>query len=336
MEAPHRTLALLTDAAVKVLEQGHGRLVLIADHVETIARWIALITYSLPVDTAARLTFTTYSADPDAAAQSLVGTTTGVWSATRTQARDTFAVNVEYGFSEFGTEPSLFGRIVAACWRRADFAGLDCLGELTLLDPDEGGPAALERAAALVALGRRYEGLTAAEEDAAAVLLSRRPDDVPEWLWQELAPSVPVLRMSLLLAFHDRARRTRDVLLARRCAWRFTELALREPALRHLLPDDLVEVAGEMPGEESPVTSALAAARHAARDRGRGGGRRADRRPRRPRRGDPRRGERRALPGPRAEDRDRRLPGGAAGPADGGGGHRPRAPGRRRRPRRPP
>ncbi|MCQ0010454.1 GAP1-N2 domain-containing protein [Actinomadura madurae] len=139
LEAPHRTLALLTDAAVKVLEQGHGRLVLIADHVETIARWIALITYSLPVDTAARLTFTTYSADPDAAAQSLVGTTTGVWSATRTQARDTFAVNVEYGFSEFGTEPSLFGRIVAACWRRADFAGLDCLGELTLLDPDEGG-----------------------------------------------------------------------------------------------------------------------------------------------------------------------------------------------------
>ncbi|SFN59903.1 hypothetical protein SAMN04489713_102534 [Actinomadura madurae] len=259
-DAPHRTLALLIDAAVKVLEQGHGRLVLIADHVETIARWIALITYSLPVDTAARLTFTTYSADPDAAAQSLVGTTTGVWSATRTQARDTSAVNVEYGFGEFGTEPSLFGRIVAACWRRADFAGLDCLGELALLDPDEGGPAALERAAALVALGRRYEGLTAAEEDAAAVLLSRRPDDVPEWLWEELAPSVPVLRMSLLLAFHDRARRTRDVLLARRCAWRFTELALREPALRHLLPDDLVEVAGETPGEESPVTSALAAA----------------------------------------------------------------------------
>ncbi|MEO3825176.1 hypothetical protein [Actinomadura sp. B10D3] len=260
LEAPHRTLALLTDAAAEVLEQGHGRVVLIADEVETIVRWIALITYSLPVDTAARLTFTTYSADPDGAAQTLVGTTTGVWSATRTQAGDTFALHVEHGFGEFGTPASLFGRTVAACWRRADFAGLDCLGELALLDPDEGGPSALERAAALVALGRRYEPLTDAEQDAAAVLLSRRPDEVPEWLWQELAPCVPNLRMPLLLAVHDRARRTRDTALARRCAWRFTELALRDPALRHLLPDDLVEVAEETPGEESPVTAALAAA----------------------------------------------------------------------------
>jgi hypothetical protein len=176
---PHGTLGRLTDAAALVLERGHGRVVLIADEVETIARWIALITYSLPVGTAARLTFTTYSADPDGAAQCLVGTTTGVWSATRTQATDTVAVHVGQGFGKDAPRPSLFGRTVAACWRDADFAGLDCLGELALLDRDEGGPAALERAAALVALCRACEPLTVTEQEAAAALLARRPDEVP-------------------------------------------------------------------------------------------------------------------------------------------------------------
>lgn len=183
IEDPYRTLARLVDAAVKVLDGGRGRVVLVADDA-TVARWIALITYSLPVDAAARLTFTTYTADPDGAAQYLVGTTPGVWAATRAQSPDAFALRPGDAFTEDGAEPSRFGRTVAACWRDADFAGLDALGELSPLE----GRA---DAAALVALCRSHEPLTGPEQEAAARLRTRHPHAMPEWIRDELARRVP-------------------------------------------------------------------------------------------------------------------------------------------------
>ncbi|KAB2353255.1 GAP1-N2 domain-containing protein, partial [Actinomadura montaniterrae] len=140
------TLARLVDAVAGVLGRGHGRIVLVAADVELIARWIAVVSYSLPVAAAARLSFTTYTADPDGAAQRLVGTTPDVWNAVRHHASHALAVDLRAGLGGGGA--SRFARTVAACWRDADFPALDALGELALVDgaaPSD--PAVLDGAA---------------------------------------------------------------------------------------------------------------------------------------------------------------------------------------------
>src|SRR5690606_12878610 len=48
-------LGRLVDAVAAVLGRGHGRVVLVADDVDLIARWIAVVSYSVPVPAAARL-----------------------------------------------------------------------------------------------------------------------------------------------------------------------------------------------------------------------------------------------------------------------------------------
>ncbi|MFC7728939.1 GAP1-M domain-containing protein [Actinomadura keratinilytica] len=82
---PYALLTRLVDAVTAVLAQGHGRVVLVASDVELTARWIAVLSYSLPMAAAARMSFVTYSADPDGAAQRLVGTTPDVWAAAQHQ-----------------------------------------------------------------------------------------------------------------------------------------------------------------------------------------------------------------------------------------------------------
>ncbi|MFD0891311.1 hypothetical protein ACFQ08_42755, partial [Streptosporangium algeriense] len=72
-------LGLLLETTVRSLARGHGRLVLVAGDVEEIVRWITVISYSLPPAVALGLSFTTYSADPATASQTIVGTTPGVW-----------------------------------------------------------------------------------------------------------------------------------------------------------------------------------------------------------------------------------------------------------------
>ncbi|WP_442316433.1 GAP1-N2 domain-containing protein, partial [Actinomadura fibrosa] len=128
----HATLGHLVDAVAGVLGRGHGRVVLVADDVELIARWIAVLSYSLPVAAAARLSFVTYSADPDGAAQRLVGTTPDVWEAVRHRTSCALAVDLRAGTPP-GGGTSRFARTVAACWRDADLAGLDALAELAVL-----------------------------------------------------------------------------------------------------------------------------------------------------------------------------------------------------------
>lgn len=89
----HAMLARLVGAVAGVLGRGHGRVVLVSADGELIARWIAVVSYSLPVAVAARLSFLTYSADPDGAAQRLVGTTPDVWAAGRHHATGAFLVD---------------------------------------------------------------------------------------------------------------------------------------------------------------------------------------------------------------------------------------------------
>jgi hypothetical protein len=239
---PYALLTRLVDAVTAVLAQGHGRVVLVASDVELTARWIAVLSYSLPMAAAARMSFVTYSADPDGAAQRLVGTTPDVWAAAQhqgtpqwfpveqplAQSADRRAEEASPG----GGGGSRFARTVARCWREFDFAGLDALGELALLGspPALGSsapasspaldPGGLERAAGLLALCRGDSAAAPADEKAAAALLARHGAEVPDWVWRELAAGVPAMGFELALTVHDRARAAGAADTAARCVRR--------------------------------------------------------------------------------------------------------------------
>lgn len=238
-EDSYRLLVALVDAAVAALDRGHGRVVLVGADVEPIVRWIAVLSYSLPVSAAARLSFTTYSADPGGALQRVVGTTPDVWAAVH---RDEPAFFVdEPAVPPAAGEGGRFARTVAECWRARDFAGLDALGELVtvqLADGDrlagaDGLPLAqaLDRAAALLALCRGVGPVPAEEEAAAAGLLTRFGAQVPEWVWAELVPALPGVGFDLALAMHRWARGVSAAEVADRCAARCVGLALQDPSL---------------------------------------------------------------------------------------------------------
>ncbi|WP_141584232.1 hypothetical protein [Actinomadura sp. WMMA1423] len=210
---PYALLAHLVDAVAGVLGRGHGRVVLIADDVELIARWIAVVSYSLPVAAAARLSFTTYTADPDGAAQRLVGTTPAVWATAQNRASHASVFDLRRGAPE--GRASRFARTVAGCWRDRDLGGLDALAELA--PPDD---PAREGAAALLALSRGDATVTAGEEGAAAELLARRGTGLPAWVWRDLVAGVPSMGLDLTLAVHARARESGAADLAARCALR--------------------------------------------------------------------------------------------------------------------
>ncbi|GAA1557759.1 hypothetical protein GCM10009678_45940 [Actinomadura kijaniata] len=225
----HALLARLVDAVTDVLDRGHGRVVLVARDVADVARWIAVLSYSLPVAATARMSFVTYSADPEGAGQRLVGTTPDVWAAARRPAGHAFVLDGPVP----GGEPSRFARMVAAFWREADLPGLDALAELATLEP-----AALDRAAALLALCRGETGIPPDEEAAAAALLARHGTAIPDWVWRDLVPGVPSMGFDLAVAVHDRARAADAADVAAQCAARATALALttRSPSARASAP----------------------------------------------------------------------------------------------------
>ncbi|MGK5554463.1 hypothetical protein ACSNOI_22895, partial [Actinomadura kijaniata] len=210
-------LARLMDAVTDVLGRGHGRVVLVARDVADVARWIAVLSYSLPVAATARMSFVTYSADPEGAGQRLVGTTPDVWAAARRTTGHAFVLDGPAP----GGEPSRFARMVAAFWREADLPGLDALAELATLEP-----AALDRAAALLALCRGETGIPPDEEAAAAALLARHGTAIPDWVWRDLVPGVPSMGFDLAVAVHDRARAADAPDVAAQCAARAAVLAL--------------------------------------------------------------------------------------------------------------
>jgi len=122
-------LATLLDAVVDLLCRGHGRIVVVGADTAEIARWIAVVSYSLPIAATAGLSFLTYSADPEAAPYGLVGTTPGVWEAT---AGTGTAFLLDRPRPPRGLREGRFGRIAAACWRDLDFDGLDSIGEFAV------------------------------------------------------------------------------------------------------------------------------------------------------------------------------------------------------------
>jgi len=248
-ENSYPLLVRLVDTAVAALDRGHGRLVLVCRDAEPIVHWIAVLSYSLPAAVAARLSFTTFTADPAGTPHRVVGTTPDVWSAVRPDDPAFFLDEKEpreekAGRAAAGDGGSRFARTVADCWREADFAGLDALGELVTvqLDGEDGGAEkaalapALERAAALLALCRGRTAPSPEEEKPAAELLTRHGGRVPEWVWPELVPALPAVGFDLALAMHTWARRVQAAQVADRCAERCAMLALQDPGLAGRLP----------------------------------------------------------------------------------------------------
>ncbi|GII75978.1 hypothetical protein Sru01_09600 [Sphaerisporangium rufum] len=247
-EPAYRRLALLLDAVGGVLARGHGRVVLVSAEVEEIVRWLAVVSFSLPWPAAARLAFATYSGDPAAAAQPLVGTTPDCWLPAGT---DDEVVRLAEPHPP-GPPPGRFARTTADCWRQLDLAGLDALGELAALPAPDGGRAAPgpDTWAALLAFCRGDPSVTAAEEAAVARALRA---DLPGEVWDDLAAAAGRMGYELASAARAVAPPGADDAYAARCA----VLALRDTGLPAPAPARSAEVRARLGAE---ADRALAAA----------------------------------------------------------------------------
>ncbi|MGH3377126.1 MAG: hypothetical protein ACRDP6_20545, partial [Actinoallomurus sp.] len=123
-EGAHARLAALLDAVMSALSGGHGRVVLVSEDDGLIARWIALLSYSLPASLAAAMSFTTYTATPESAPQLVVGTVPGAWPGLA------FHLDEPAADAPDHDAPGRFARVIADCWRTGDLDGIDAVGEL--------------------------------------------------------------------------------------------------------------------------------------------------------------------------------------------------------------
>jgi hypothetical protein len=228
-EDGHPRLAALLDAVTTALAGGHGRVVLVAEDAGLIARWIALLSYSLPAGLAAHLSFTTYTADPESAPQLVVGTVPDAWPGRGFRLDEPYE---EPHAEPLDGRPGRFARVLADCWRTGDLDAIDAVGELLTSGRDgtdgtdaDGVLMAADGAAALLALCRGDASVSGAEESAAAELVRR--GGAPGWVWPALSPALPELGFDLAAALADVAPE-----IAEHCV----ALALADPSLREDLP----------------------------------------------------------------------------------------------------
>ncbi|GII60076.1 hypothetical protein Skr01_01610 [Sphaerisporangium krabiense] len=254
-EAAYARLGELLETVTLALAGGHGRLVLVSADVDEIVRWIAVLSYSLPWPVAARLSFLTYSADPGGAPHLVVGTTPDVWLPADLKAA---VFRLDDPPDAAAPAPGRFARTVADCWRRGDLDGIDAIGELSGGPSGKGsdgvpGEQAFEpdMGAALLAFCRGDATVTAEEQSAIARGLS---EDLPEWLWDDLARATG--RMGFELAAAVRAHAPAET--AEWCALRCAALALADPALPTPEPARLPETRASL---ASDAARALAAVR---------------------------------------------------------------------------
>jgi hypothetical protein len=214
---PHRLLAELVHATLASLDGHGGQVVLVADTAETVARWIAAVSFSLPPAKWWALSFVTYTAHPERSRQRLVGTTPDAVPGSDTHAQvfwlDRPAASA--GAASAGTAVGRYPAALARCWRQGDLSGIDELNQLvTAMDPDAG--IGREALVALVDLSHG-EQLAGAEAGAVAGLLPQVEDRLPEPIWDGLAQHTDqAVSLPLALALHHSARRTgHDALAAR-------------------------------------------------------------------------------------------------------------------------
>jgi hypothetical protein len=255
-EPGYAQLGALLDAAVDCLAGRTGRVILSAERAGDVAVWIAALCYSLPFEVAAELSFTTYTADPEAAQQRLVGTTPDVLSAIARPGR-AFRLDRPGGVVE---PPSRFAQIVVDAWRSSNLETIDELSDLVgRLDDD------LTLAGTLVAFSLGTE-LRPEESTAVVEALRRAGRELPDWLWDNLAAVLPGVGADVAAAVYQAA----DVRRRKEIAG-----PAREPFAAALLAaDELTEVVrllrlAEDAGLSIPDGDVVAAAAGCAR-RGRG------------------------------------------------------------------
>ena len=199
-EAGYRLLARIVDAALRAIDEGAGRIILISDNVDEIAMWIGAVSYSIPYSMANGLSFVTFSADPENTNYRLVGTTPDVYISA-SNAEQQF--DLRYSAAQDEPLLSMFARTVTSCWRTGLFTRLDNVCRMA--DAANGLPtsepvgrwpdsassrtslrAADRDAACLLALACDGQALRKAEVPAIARLMRRWSKRLPEPVWRAL------------------------------------------------------------------------------------------------------------------------------------------------------
>ncbi|MGH3738648.1 MAG: hypothetical protein ACRDT6_24045, partial [Micromonosporaceae bacterium] len=172
-------LAAILDATRDALAGQSGPVALVSDDVDTVALWIAAVTYSLPFAVARCLSFVTYTADPHLSRHHLVGTTPRAWAASRSDRLAFGLPPLPASLPARATSP--YATAAATAWRTGELAEIDTLCAIAAVAARPAGPHAaagggpLDAAASLLALCRgepadeRYQG-------AALRLLQALPD----------------------------------------------------------------------------------------------------------------------------------------------------------------
>jgi hypothetical protein len=241
---PHSQLGGLLEAVLATLDGRAGQVFLVADDVETVVGGIAAVSYALPPAWARRLSFVTYTGDPDRARQHLVGTTADAWRGGAGHGQ-VFRLDQP---AAAGMPAGRYASALAAAWARQDRYEVDALNELVTAVAQD--PAERDAAAALASLCR---GEPVGGSDAArvAALLDRRADRLPGWVWEDLdSRAGEQLGLELALAVHRAAGRAGHPALAEQAAAVAVRLAIGAPADRprlaqvHLSPSTAAGLTG--------------------------------------------------------------------------------------------
>jgi len=247
----YRRLAELVDAVLATLAGRAGQVILVAREVETVVRWIAALSYSLPLAWVQRLSFTTYTGDAARAPQHLVGTTTDAFTGAAGHAR-VFRLDQP---EEPAADAGWYASALARAWRDHDAYRLDVLNDLVTGLAGDGDPIEDRDAAAALAELCRGERLDRASVGAVGDLLIRRYDRLPPWVWDDLASRITTgeeTGLDFVLAVHRAARGGGRVALADQAGVAAVRLGIGEPRDRprlaavQLSADAAADLAGDV------------------------------------------------------------------------------------------
>jgi hypothetical protein len=229
-EGAYPMLAAVLDAVLAGLDGRAGQVILVSDKVDTVARWIAAVSFSVPHTDALALSFVTYTADPDRARQDVVGTTPDAVGALRPDAQ-VFEVDRP---AVRAPAPSRYAEAVAEGWRLGRLDHLDELLELvSLAGPGPDRRRTRDAAAATIALARSRLSLSTVDsaglaEDVAG-LLERCADRLPPALVDGLAEQPGgALGVVVAASLYRAAVRTGRHHLAERVGAEWVALALHD------------------------------------------------------------------------------------------------------------
>ncbi len=215
-------LARLIDATLATLDGAAEPVVLVSQSMDTIARWMAAVSFSVPRSRVWDLSFVTYTADPDRVRHHLIGTTPDCLGFSHGQ-----MFQLDEHPSAASAAPSRYAQAVAAAWDRGDLAAIDTIDELVASVPPQD-----REAAAIVAAASAGLPLMEPETLAAVDLIGRSARQLPASLWSGFTED---LDLPMAFALHGAAVELRHTELLDRVAPVCVRLALPHRAERRRL-----------------------------------------------------------------------------------------------------